>query len=441
MRTLCFWFGIAAAFVCGWADPAWGYAVVGALALAQIAMLAAPGASMFLLIHYTTVLTYFSLAPALQIAADMAFWDTGLLSAEAHRQALALLLLYMAGIEAARFGMPALSVRAESHAVPRAPASAMPVVLLLGGALAAFAALFVRPDLNFVARGIIPEEVNQPVDYIVYSTVPKLMVAMCFVALAMLALQRRTVWAWCAAGLAFALAALAVNPVNTPRQILLIGPLPLVIHVFTQRRRWALPVLVFGTIAGLGPVLNFISRGSYWDESLTSFPFSPDFDAMFIVAGIIERAPSPELGLGRYLLSAFSFFLPRDLKLFPEFDPLGWPSILANFSQANLSLPPFTTAYFDFGLLGPVLLGLAISAAARVADRVVERPTAVTGSYLVALVLIAAYVPFLRGPILGWGPFAASGVIAAVLAGMLCARAAARRQRHRTATLAPAGSS
>jgi hypothetical protein len=438
MRTLSFWFGIAAAYVFGWADPAWGYAAICALALVQIAMLAAPGASMFLLIHYTTVLTYFSLAPALQIAADVAFWDTGLLGAEAHRQALLLLLLYMAGVEAARLGMPAMPARPAPAAGLQPRFTATPIVLLLGGALAAFAALFVRPDLNFVARGIIPEEINQPVDYIVYSTVPKLMVAMCFVALAMHALQRRTVWAWSATGVAFALAALATNPVNTPRQILLIGLLPLVIHFFSQRRRWALPVLVFGTIAGLGPVLNFISRGSYWDEALTVFPFSQDFDAMFIVAGILERAPSPDLGMGRYLLSAFSFFLPRDLKLFPDFDPLGWPSILNNFSQANLSLPPFTTAYFDFGLLGPVLLGLAISAAARVADRLVDRPVAVSGSYLVALVLIAAYVPFLRGPILGWGPFAASGVIAAVLAGLLSARAAARRH-HRIATLAPAG--
>jgi len=37
-------------------------------------------------------------------------------------------------------------------------------------------------------------------------------------------------------------------------------------------------------------------------------------------------------------------------------------------------------------------------------------------------VLLAAYVPFMRGPILGWGPFAASGLIAAMFAGLLSSR-------------------
>lgn len=436
MRTLCFWFGIAAAFACGWADPAWGYAAVAALVVVQIAMLAVPGASVFLLVHYATILTYFSLAPAMQIAADISFWDAGVLAPWSHRQALTLLLLYMAGVEAARFGMAGPPAAQAPYAGLRTDGVAHPFLLLLSGSLAAFASLFIRPELNFVARGEIGDGTSLPVDYIVYSTLPKLIVLLCFVALAIHAVHRRTVWAWCAAALAFALAAAAANPVNTPRQILLVGLLPLVIHAFGQRLRWALPLLIFGAIAGLGPVLNLISRGSIWGESLTTFPYSQDFDAMYIVAGLLERAPSPELGMGRYLASAFSFMLPRELKMFPDFDPLGWPEVLNNFSQSNLSLPPFTTAYFDFGLLGPVLLGAAISAGARVLDRIVDRPLAVSGSYLSALVLIAAYVPFMRGPILGWGPFAASGLIAAVLAGALSARF---RPGYRRAAPAVAG--
>ncbi|MET3917022.1 hypothetical protein ABID97_003804 [Variovorax sp. OAS795] len=426
MRTLCFWFGIAAAFLCGWADPAWGYAVLCVLSLVQLAMLRAPGASVFLLLHYTTVLTYFSLAPAIQIAQDVYFWDTGVVSAPAHAQALALLLLYMAGVELARLGMPeapAPSFPARSAAPqPRAPSAAGPVLLLLGGLLAAFGALLIRPDLNFVARGELGNEEALPIDFIVFSTMPKMVVLMCFVALAIHALRRRTVWAWGAAGVALAMSAIAANPVNTPRQILLIGLLPLLIHLLGRGRRWTLALVLFGTIAALGPVINLVSRGSFWGESLATFPYSQDFDAMFIVAGILERAPDPDLGFGRYLLSAFSFFLPRDLKLYPEFDPLGWPSILGNFAQANLSLPPFTTAYFDFGLAGPVLLGLLVSAGARYLDRLIDPRGAVSGSYLCALVLLAAYVPFMRGPILGWGPFAASGLIAAAFAGILSSR-------------------
>jgi hypothetical protein len=167
-----------------------------------------------------------------------------------------------------------------------------------------------------------------------------------------------------------------------------------------------------------------------WGEELTTFPFSQDFDAQYVVAGILERAPIPDLGWGRYLLSAVSFFLPRDLKMFPDFDPLGWSAILGNFSQSNLSLPPFTTAYFDFGLAGPALLGLVLSAGFRLVDKAIDPNRALSGGYLAALVLLAAYVPFMRGPILGWGPFATSGLIAALVAGALCSRARRVQRIH-----------
>jgi len=429
MRTLSFWSGIVCALLCGLVDPVWGYVAVFALSLVQLALLGSSGGSVFLLIHYATILTYFSLAPAMQISHDVDFWEAGLMSTSAHTQALVLLVLYMAGVEAARLGVPDGPAHQPGRHDRQLAGVAHPLLLLLSCSLAAFAALFIRPDLNFMARGLSGDEENMPLDFIVYSTLPKLVVLMCFVALAIHAVRRRTAWSWCAAALAFALAMIAANPVNTARQVLLIGLLPLLIHALGRHRRWLLGAVIFGAIAGLGPVFNLISRGSMWGEELTTFPFSPDFDAMFVVAGILERAPIPDLGWGRYLLSAFSFFLPRDLKMFPDFDPLGWSAILGNFSQSNLSLPPFTTAYFDFGFAGPVLLGIAISAGFRIVDRAVDPNRALSSGYLSALVLLAAYVPFMRGPILGWGPFAASGVIAAVIAGALSARA--RRPQRR----------
>ncbi|MBN8751869.1 MULTISPECIES: hypothetical protein [Variovorax] len=439
MRTLTFWSGIVCAFLCGLVDPAWGYAAVFVLSLVQIALLGSSGGSVFLLIHYATMLTYFSLAPAMQIANDVDFWETGVLTTASHTQALVLLLLYMAGVEAARFGMADTPVHQPGLHHARAVGVAHPFLLLLSCSFAAFATLFIRPDLNFVARGMPGEDDSVPIDFIVFSTLPKLVVLMCFVALTIHAFRRRTPWAWASAGLALALAAVAANPVNTARQILLIGLLPLFIHALSRLRhwRWALAGLIFGAIAALGPVLNLFSRGSMWGEGLTTFPFSQDFDAMFVVGGILERAPIPDLGWGRYLLSAFSFFLPRDLKMFPDFDPLGWSAILGNFSQSNLSLPPFTTAYFDFGLMGPLLLGIAISAVFRLIDRAIDPQRALSGRYLAALVLLSAYVPFMRGPILGWGPFAASGLIAAVIAGALSARARRVIRVRRTRTLPP----
>ncbi|WP_432731850.1 hypothetical protein [Variovorax sp. W6] len=425
MRPLTFWSGIVCAALCGLVDPAWGYAAVFVLSLVQLAMLGPAGGSVFLLIHYATILTYFSIAPAMQISHDVEFWDAGVMRAESHTQALMLLLLYMAGVEAARLGERDTPADAMARRDSRLVGLVHAQLLLLGCAVFAFAALLVKPELNFVARGIAglgSEESNMAIDFIFYSTLPKLMVLMCFVALAIHAARHRTLWSWGAAGLAFALAALAANPVNTARQILLIGLLPLLIHALARSRRWLLGGLIFGSIAGLGPLLNLVSRGSFWGEELRTFPFSQDFDAMFVVAGILERAPIPDLGWGRYLLSAFSFFLPRSLKMFPDFDPLGWSAILGNFSQSNLSLPPFTTAYFDFGMAGPALFGFAISAGFRMADRAVSPDRPVSASYLSALVLLAAYVPFMRGPILGWGPFAASGLIAAFIAGSLSSR-------------------
>jgi hypothetical protein len=426
MRTLSFWSGIVCAMLCGLVDPVWGYAAVCALSLIQLSLLGSSGSSVFLLIHYATILTYFSIAPAMQISHDVEFWEAGVMSTAAHTQALMLLLLYMAGVEAARLGVPDAPAHLPGGHDRRLVGVAHPLLLLLSCSLAAFATLFIKPELNFVARGltgVTGGEENVPIDFIFYSTLPKLVVLMCFVALAIHAVRRRTLWSWCAAGLAFGLALAAANPVNTARQVLLIGLLPLLIHALGRSRRWLLGSVIFGAIAGLGPVLNLISRGSVWGEELTTFPFSQDFDAMFVVAGILERAPIPDLGWGRYLLSAFSFFLPRDLKMFPDFDPLGWSAILGNFSQSNLSLPPFTTAYFDFGLAGPALFGYAISAGFRVVDRAIDPNRPLSGSYLSALVLLAAYVPFMRGPILGWGPFAVSGLIAAVIAGALSSRA------------------
>ena len=252
MRTLAFWFGIVCTVLCGLVDPVWGYAAVFVLAAVQLSMLGAGGDSVFLLIHYTVVLIYFSLAPAMQIAADVDFWEVGLLGSAAHTRALMLLLLYMAGVEAARLGMPVRPAAQGLRPAERGAGVAHPFLLLLSCSLAAFAALFIRPDLNFVARGVVTDDDSMPIEFIVYSTIPKLVVLMCFVALAIHAVRQRTLWAWCAASIALALAVLAANPINTARQIILIGLLPLLIHAFARSHRWTLGAVIFGAIAGVG---------------------------------------------------------------------------------------------------------------------------------------------------------------------------------------------
>lgn len=419
MRSLSVWCGLAAALLCGLADPAWGFAAVCMLSLVQIALLGRPTESLFLLVHYTTVLVYFSIAPSMQISADVGFWGGGPVGPQAYTQTLVLLLLYLAGVEAASlvFARTATSLTVLSQQPPDVKHPTLLLVLVCAG----FAVLWVRPELNFVARGTTTDIPPPPFDTIVFSTLPKLVVLVGTVALSIRALRKGSAGAWCAVATAVVLAAIAANPVNTARQILLVGMLPLLLHAFGRHWRWTLALVITSAVAGLGPVLNLISRGSMWGETLAVFPYSADFDSTYVVSTLLERAPPTELGWGRYLLSAVSFLLPRDLKLFPEYDPLGWPSVLNNFSQSNLSLAPFTTAYLDFGLAGPFLLGLLLSAGALHLERRLVPNSALTGGYLSALVLLAAYVPLMRGPILGWGPFAASGLIAALAVGLLCA--------------------
>lgn len=435
MRILVFWSGLATAALLAQLEPAWGYATLAVLALLQLALLSGAERSVFLAVHYATVLIYFSIAPALQIATDAAFWSAGVLGEEAHRQALWLLLLYLAGVEAVRL-VVLPSQRAHGAALtpgaPRAAPLAHPLAIF-ALQIGAFGIQLLRPDLNFVPRGEPFLLQVTPLELIVFTTVPRLLLLLAFVALAIHAARQRTVGALLLAAASLALVVVGAHPVHTARQVLLIGLMPLLIHLLGATRPRLLALLCFTAVAGLGPLLNFVSRGAMWGESLTVFPYSQDFDTMYVVAGLLERVPAPEAGWGRYLLSASSFVLPRDWKLYPAFDPLGWPQVQGQFSQTNLSLAPFTTAWLDFGWAGPLLLGALISAVFCRVDRAIEPRGPLTVRYLLALVLLAAYVPFLRGPILGWGPFFASGVIAAVVVGTL-----AQRARHAAALRATA---
>lgn len=425
MRTMFFWFGLATALLGSMVEPAWGYAAIFALAVVQILFVGRAGQSTFLLLHYVTVLVYFSVAPAAQIANDVAFWDAGVIGRDAHRVACMLLLLYMAGIElAAALQSGAAPVAAPApgqRPLPRAltdPAFGLGCALVLLAMCAlALGVLLTRPDLNFVARGVVSEEIIRPFESIVFSTLPKTLVLVGFVVLAINASLRPGVLAVGIALLALVMAAVSANPVNTARQILIVGLLPGLIYLFGARHRLLLAVGLFVAIAGIGPVLNFFSRDQLYGVELASFPNSQDFDAMYVIAGLLERTQMPEPGLGRYLLSALSFMLPRELKLFPEFDPLAWPEVANHFSQTNLSFPPFMTAYLDFGLFGPLLLGFCVARGFRWIERRAAGLPWLSVEALVGMVLLAAYVPFIRGPILGWGPFVASGLLSALLVG------------------------
>lgn len=399
-------------------DPVWAYWVVFGIAVSQVFLISSGKDNHFLLVHYVTVLIYFSAAPAMQIASNSEFWGVGIIGGRAHREAFLLLLAYLCGIELA-------SVLWSGETAGAAATARMPVsgladksisgigkICLLTCSALAFGAMFIKPDLNFVPRGIITADTSRPLELLLYSMLPKTTVLLAFSVFLINLRNERTVIAFLAMAGAFGFACVAGNPVTTPRQIILIGLMPVAMHFLMQRWAVAFSLLTFLSVAGIGPFFNFISRGTFYDVDLDSFPMSADFDAMYVVAGLLERAPAPEAGMGRYLLSAISFMLPRDFKLYSSFDPLQWNSVDANFSQSNLSLPPFMPAFLDFGYLGPVLLGLAIARLFQKIQSKVNFDSPLQSGHLFALVAMATYVPFLRGPILGWGPFATSGVVA-----------------------------
>lgn len=418
MRLLIFFAGIIFSTCISFFDVSFGYSVLTAMTAIQLLVLSRRKKNIFLIIHYTTVLIYFSLAPAIQLMTGVEFWDLGNVSHDSHRLALLLLNIYLTGIE---FGtvVNISSKKYTTEFVSEIKFNSINLFYILILSVVAFSILFISPELTFVPRGLFDLANSRPLELIVFSTLPKTLLLLASIVSIEYFLKRKSFINAICSFFILTISAIGSNPVNTARQIIIIGVLPIIIFYFGSRRRWLLVVLLFGAIAGVGPVLNFISRGSFYDIDVVLYPFSPDFDAMYIVAGVIDRVTFDYLGYGRYLISAFSFFLPRELKLFPNFDPLSTNQVEQNFSQNNLSFPPFMTAYLDFQIFGPFFLGVLVAIFFKKMEKQSNSMSFSNTRALIFYVLVAAYVPFLRGPILGWGPFAIGGVLSAFLIGYL----------------------
>ena len=368
-----------------------------------------------LITHYSAIGIYATLATAFQISEGFEFWGFGAIQDKYYYLALILVCLYcfsyelgyhLSGADKMYFGRVKIFrlKKNDNRDIKFIAAS----LVFFGLALLL---IYTRPDLSIELRGYQTNDEGRAVSVFFFAYLPKLFIwALCAIS-GILTLATRSKRYGVLFLFAAASALIWAGPQTTARQVILVGALPLLYYAATLTYPIILPIVIWVGVLFVGPALNYFSRDYLYGVETRGFPFSPDFDAMYIVSALIERIDYFPLGFGRYLLSAFSFFLQRELKLFIDFDPLNREGG-AVFSQTNVSTPPFFTAFLDFWFLGPIILGLAIGAVMGWAE-IFRQKKYSSGNlwFLLPFVSFSSYVPFVRGPILGWGPYILAGLI------------------------------
>lgn len=408
-------------------SPVACYFLLAVVAFLRFASLCLTRGSLFLTVHYSICSIYFCVAPLAQQAVGTTFWGFGVLEDGPKSMAAMAAALYMFGTELG-WGQSKSAAHAAQVAHYREPRplqlDGFRLVLL---AAVCLGFLWSNPGLNFVPRGLVDERNVRVYELFLLSTLPKTLLVLCLSAQIIAVIQRPKLLTIIGVLLVALMAVVGSSPVTTARQVWVVGLLPGVLWVLRAHPRIILVSGLWLAIAGLGPILNYFSRNSFFDVETTFYPFSADFDAMYVAAGVLQSDAVGELGLGRYMLNAISFVLPREFKLFPQFDPLQTDQVHAVFSQANLAFPPFMTAYLDFGLAGAFGLGLLVS---RFFLRLERLGSVSFERQLIFFIAVAAYVPFLRGPILGWGAFALSGLVSGPIILQVCAKRRARPMQN-----------
>lgn len=360
-----------------------------------------------LVVHYSAVSIYCTLSIALQIIDKTTFWGLSALGSNEMYYGYYAFYFYIIGYEM----MPVLPVTKYNLYGFRYNVSKYSYYMqyvILAIMVASFFGLFANYELNFTARGLRDEGDSRAWELFVFSLIPKMIISIGFSIIAASKIAKNSINIYVVIA-SFFIFVFACSPVNTPRQLLIIGLLPLIIYILRNNIKYIMIVLWFGVVL-VGPVLNFFSRDSFYGVDTQYFPMSPDFDAMFIGSAVLGKFESGDYGLGygRYIINAFGFFLPRDLKFFSEYDPLqGFAYGL--FSQTNVSFPPFFTAYLDCGFLGCMIMGIFLSFLCGKINY--YENSNLRFDVIFQHALLASIVPFMRGPILGWGFFFLSVVV------------------------------
>lgn len=364
-------------------------------------------------IHHAALGIYCGIAASFQMIDGSNFWNAFPATENAYRMSAILTSLYLIAVE---FTLSSRKMANPSRSKFEIAASRP--LLIIPIALICYAALYLRPDLNFVTRGLTVLTDTRPMQYIFFSVFPKTILWICFAICIGLLSYRTSIFNIFLTLICGGFALHGAGPTTTPRQLILIGILPAVILVLRGKSPFYIFIAIWIGVVGVGPIINLISRDSLYDVTTRYYPYSPDFDAIFIESIFIEQSAhlSLDIGLGRYLINAFSFVLPSELKPFKSFDLLAEQAPYI-FSQSNLSLPPYFLGYLDFGFLGVILFGFLVGKVCQSLNR--WHASASGSMLLVSLTAMASLVPFVRGPVLGWGMFFSAGIVGAILVTLL----------------------
>lgn len=406
MNNLCHLFYLAILLACGVFFPVFGFAAISLYcAVAVFKIGKAPRLSYAL--HHASISIYCGVAASFQISSGTVFWGAFSPAETNISFVMIMVALYLIGFE-----FSGIFFKTKNNALNSSDFYVRigNEVLVLAIAFFSYCALYLNYDLNFTPRGILVINDIRPFEFILFSVLPKTMLWVAVSLSGIVLRSNRKIGAWVVFILCLLLALHGASLTTSPRQIIIVGLLPLVVVYLLGRSLIIIFGLVWIGVVAIGPIINLFSRDQFHDVGTVYFPYSQDFDAVFIMSVLHEFVTNSkfELGFGRYILNAFSFFLPSEYKPFAEYDVL---SIYGGdiFSQSNVSLPPFFTAYLDFGLFGVLLFGFLIGWLLQLNDR--QFYTKNSHRILMASMIGASLVPFVRGPILGWGMFFLSGVI------------------------------
>ncbi len=243
--------------------------------------------------------------------------------------------------------------------------------------------------------------------------------------------HRRSLGLWAFAVLPFAALFVLVNPLTSPRFLVGITYLAILVATGLLRQMRAYRTVFIGLLVGMVTVFPFLNlfrlaSGQAAAGGALEAMTTGDYDAFVQIVNAIDYVGAHGSTQGMQMMGVLLFFVPRGV----------WPAkpydsgiLLAQFQHyrfENLSAPLWSELYLNAGMVGVAtgffLLGLAL----RRVDARVDRQITLTGMpSLINCVLPFYFLMLLRGSLLQ----AASQVAALALCVMLASAAPRSRQR------------
>lgn len=307
-------------------------------------------------------------------------------------------------------------------------------------AIAFFVFLSLGPELFLQRRGEAFSTLDFNPIFVVYQNLGRFAAFFAFTLSSLLLLEARQSKGLCWALWIFSLAVLLLvdNPLNLPRYVLF-GFLIALICVFFDTQRTAFKcALLFMFLIGVTtifPLISNVSRGSpgsaLLQNSLQYYSTSGDFDGFQSIMNIYLMVQTEGLSLGTHLLSDLFFFVPRSIWPGKALGTGGEAAMFMGYPFINISGPLPAELFADFGWAG-VAVGGGLTGYACAAMDAGRRLDTAGGSRLGRLVyaMMAGFVMIvMRGSLLGIIGPVLLGIAMASLLRRACRPMHSRKQR------------